>query len=399
MATTASSADVRRPNAAWVVPLCVAIALLDGFDTQVIGPAAPAIARRLALAPQSLGPIFSASQLGFLIGAILFGTLGDRFGRKRVLIGATGLFAAATLATAFSGSLPTLLACRILAGLGLGGASPNFVSLVSEFTAPQHRARTVTMLWAAVPLGGMLGSFASAWLLPTVGWQAIFALGAALPIPVLLAMLLAMPESVEAAEANGVPVGELFRGDRGPVTAWLWLASFMTWTTLVVTAFWMPSLLQRAGWTSSGAATMLASNNAGGVVGTLLIGAAVGRVTAGRALQYALLGAAVLTVVMGLAVAHGPAFAVAAFATGFFTSAAGGAVLAVSAALYVPELRASAVGWALGVGRTGTILGPIVVGLLVSRGYGALPVFTTIAMLALVGAGAARMLRRRAALN
>ncbi len=369
-----------------VFVLCALVAFLDGFDTQSIGPAAPTIALQWGLTPAALGPVFSASQLGFLIGALLFGAAGDRLGRKRILIATTGLFALATLATVFAPSYPILILCRLLAGLGLGGASPNFVSLACEFAAPQRRAKLVTWLWAAVPLGGMAGSFASAALLPRAGWQAVFLIGAIAPVPLLLVMARRMPESREVDAKDVAPATALFAGGMALRTTLLWLASFMTWTTLVVTALWMPALLQRAGWSPSAAASMLALNNGGGVVGTLVVGALIGRVSAQSALRTVLIGSGAFIALMGLAVGHVGGFALMAILAGCCASAAGGAMLAVSASLYPPEVRATAVGWTLGFGRIGTVLGPAGVGLLAAGHWSVSAIYAVIATVALLGA-------------
>ena len=375
-----------------VFALCAMVAFLDGFDTQSIGPAAPAIARQTGLSPAALGPVFSASQLGFLIGALLFGAVGDRLGRKQILLFTTALFAVATLGTILAPSYDTLMLCRLLAGLGLGGASPNFVSLVSEFAPADRRARMVTWLWAAVPLGGMAGSFASAALLPHAGWQAVFVLGAAAPVPLLLAIARTMPESREVRSRGTAPATLLFAGGMALRTTLLWCASFMTWTTLVVTALWMPALLQRSGWSPSAAASMLALNNGGGVIGTLIVGALIGRVSAQGALRLVLVGAGAFIALMGLAVAHVGAFALVAILAGFCASAAGGAVLAVSAGLYPPEGRATAVGWALGFGRIGTVVGPAVVGLLVAGDWSVSAIYLVIAAVAVTGASFVHLL-------
>ncbi len=369
-----------------VFVLCALVAFLDGFDTQSIGPAAPAIAHRWGLTPAKLGPVFSASQLGFLIGALLFGAAGDRLGRKRVLILTTALFAVATLGTIFAPSYDTLILCRVLAGLGLGGASPNFVSLACEFATPARRAKLVTWLWAAVPLGGMAGSFASAALLPRAGWQAVFLLGAIAPVPLLIVMVRMMPESREVKSDNVAPASALFADGMAPRTMLLWLASFMTWTTLVVTALWTPALLQRAGWAPSTAASMLALNNGGGVFGTLVVGALIGRISAQGALRLVLVGAGIFIALMGIAVDHVGSFALMAILAGCCASAAGGAMLAVSAGLYPPEVRATAVGWALGFGRIGTVLGPAAVGLLAADAWSVAAIYGAIASVAVVGA-------------
>ena len=137
--------------------LCALVALLDGVDTQSIGVAAPFIAENLGIPVTSFGPIFSSALLGAMLGALTFGPLADRFGRKVMLIIATLVFAIFTLATPFSDSVGTLMACRLLAGIGLGGATPCFIALTSEYTPVSKRAMVVTAQWAAFPLGGMLG--------------------------------------------------------------------------------------------------------------------------------------------------------------------------------------------------------------------------------------------------
>jgi AAHS family 4-hydroxybenzoate transporter-like MFS transporter len=361
-----------------VVLLCALVAFLDGFDTQAIGPAAKAIAARLSIPMGAFGLVFSASQVGFLIGAMVFSVLGDRFGRKRLLIAATATFAACSLGTALSGSFDTLIAFRFIAGLGLGGASPNFVSLASEYSPPVQRARVVTTLWAAVPLGGMVAAFASSITLPALGWQAIFIAGCAAPLLLTLALVWMLPESHEIrADTTGpdhgarapAPITELFSEGRAISTIWLWLASFMTWTALIVMAFWTPSLLQKAGRSASVAASILAFNNAGGVVGTVVVGAMLTRVRPHHALSAALCLAGLFVAAMGLALAVPPVLAVAATCAGFFASAAGGAILAVSASAYPQDARATGVGWAIGFGRIGAVAGPIAIGLLIARNW------------------------------
>ena len=383
--------------------LCALVALADGFDTQSIGPAARSMAATLGVEASAFGLVFAASQLGFLVGAAIFGTLGDRFGRKRSLILTSAIFALASLATAFVGSFGALVLLRAMAGVGLGGASPNFISLASEHAPPEQRARIVTWLWAAVPLGGMAGSFASSALLPTFGWPSIFLVGGIAPLLLLPVLAVALPESLDPLLRNKAALSlrqALVDDGRLPATLWLWLASFMTWTTLVVTALWTPLLLQSAGWSDSGAALVLALNNAGGVIGVLVTGALLAWLSAERALLIALTVTGVAVAAIGLATATPALLPAAVLVAGVFASAAGGAVLAVSAGLYLPAARATGVGWALGFGRIGTILGPAVIGFLVARQWPAASIYGAIAVVALTGAVCVRCLmsaRRHAA--
>lgn len=375
--------------------LCGLVAFLDGFDTQSVGPAADAIAASIGIDIKDFGPVFSASQIGFLIGAMTFSALGDRFGRKRLLIAGTLLIALSSLGTAFSDSYNGLVAIRILAGIGLGGVTPNFISLASEFAPSALRARVVTMLWAAVPIGGMAGAFASSVTLSRFGWQAIFFLGGGAPLLLVPALVFLLPESREvqrSANHDDTPrsrvslIGTLFGEGRGLATLWLWLASWMTWMLLVVVGVWTPSLLQRAGWTISTAASMLGLLNAGGVAGTVLIGAALRFVPPQRALMLALIAAAASLVALG-ALAHSFAVvAVAASLAGFFSSAAGGSLLALAASLYPERVRATGVGWSLGFARMGAVLGPVCVGLLVGFQWTTASIYSAIAMPGLMAA-------------
>ena len=396
----------QAPSAAavrWsVVLLCALVAFLDGFDTQAVGPAAKAISASLGVPLSAFGLVFSASQIGFVIGAMLFSTLGDRFGRKRLLVAATATFAVCSLATAVSDSLAVLLAARFIEGLGLGGASPNFVSLASEYSAPAQRARVVTSLWAAVPLGGMVAAFASSVMLPALGWRAIFIVGCAAPLALTLALVRFLPESREvtgtaakaATQARPAPIAELFTQGRAGLTVWLWLASFMTWSGLIVMAFWTPALLQRAGQSGGVAASVLGLNNAGGVVGTILVAATLTRVRPHHALTAALALSGVFLAAMGWFSADAAKLALVATLAGFFASAAGGALLAVSAASYPQDARATGVGWALGVGRIGAVAAPAATGLLVARDWPVAEVYLAIAASFLLAAASVVMLTR-----
>jgi MFS transporter, AAHS family, 4-hydroxybenzoate transporter len=160
-----------------VVLLCSLVAILDGADTTSIAIAASAIAGVLNLPMSAFGLVFAAGTLGAMLGAMTFGPLADRFGRKRVLIVATVLFGVFTFLIAQADNYSTLILYRILAGLGLGGATPCFLALVSEYVPRQVRGTLVSVLWAAFPLGIMLGGFVNSYLVAAFGWQMIFYVG------------------------------------------------------------------------------------------------------------------------------------------------------------------------------------------------------------------------------
>ncbi|MBS0474949.1 MAG: MFS transporter [Proteobacteria bacterium] len=373
-----------------VFVLCGLVALLDGFDTQSLGPAANAIAAAIGVPVADFGPVFSASQVGFLVGAMIFSALGDRLGRKRMLMAGTLIFAVASLATAFVSSLPELVLVRFIGGVGLGGATPNFISLASEYSPPAQRARIVTLLWAAVPLGGMAGAFASALTLPLFGWRAIFFVGCLLPLFLLPVLRSRLPESAELGGGRGAIARRSFASTflaegRALPTLLLWLASWMTWTTLVVVAFWTPPLLQHLGWSASAAASVLGALNGGGVVGTIIVGGLLVRISAHRALCLTLFAAAAAIAGLGALTAQPGLVVAAAISVGFFASAAGGSMLAVSASLYPADVRATGIGWALGIGRVGAVLGPMAAGALLAANWPAQHIYYAIAVPPLLG--------------
>src|SRR3984885_3279154 len=257
--------------------ICAAVLFLDGFDTQAIGYVAPALAREWGLSKAALGPVFSAGLFGLMIGALLFGPLADRVGRRKIIIFSTLAFGLGTFATAFIQDVNSLLAIRFLTGLGLGGAMPNAIAMTSEFNPRRRRATMVMIMFCGFSVGAALGGFLAAALIPAFGWRAVFLLGGAVPLLLLPVLAIQLPESVrflvlagrtplrvagllrsinpdiqvepstkfivhEPALA-GLPVLHLFRGGRTAVTLLLWVVFFMSLLDLYFLSNWLPTVL------------------------------------------------------------------------------------------------------------------------------------------------------------
>ena len=182
---------------------CAAVLFLDGFDTQAIGYVAPALAKEWGLTKAALGPVFSAGLFGLMIGALMFGPLADRIGRKKIIIFSTLAFGIGTLATAFVHDVNTLLAIRFLTGLGLGGAMPNAVAMTSEFSPHRRRATMVMIMFCGFSIGAALGGLLAAALIPQFGWRSVFVVGGVAPLLLVPILALRLPESVRFLALTG----------------------------------------------------------------------------------------------------------------------------------------------------------------------------------------------------
>src|SRR5207244_8902009 len=182
---------------------CAAVLFLDGFDTQAIGYVAPSIAKEWGMTRGALGPVFSAGLFGLMIGALLFGPLADRIGRKKIIIFSTLAFGLGALATAFVQDVNALLAIRFLTGLGLGGAMPNAVAMTSEFNPRRRRATMVMIMFCGFSVGAALGGLLAAALIPHFGWRSVFVVGGIAPLLLVPILALRLPESVRFLALTG----------------------------------------------------------------------------------------------------------------------------------------------------------------------------------------------------
>jgi AAHS family 4-hydroxybenzoate transporter-like MFS transporter len=409
------------------VVLCGLVVLLDGFDLQIIGLAAPFIAGSLHIPTAALGAVFSAAVAGMALGGIGLAPLADRVGRKTVLVTAVLCFAAFTLATVTSASLPALLAYRFLTGLGLGAAIPCAVSLASELVAARHRATIAGLLFTGFPVGGVVCGLLASRMIPATGWRGLFLVGGLTPLVVAGLIAALLPESPVSLVARGAPaervrrvlarvapdaevgptteftgvvkrgertpVGELFSPGRGWSTALLWAASFAAFGVLVVNSSWSPTLLAPLGVPVPRTAVALALFNAGSVVATAAGGWLITRFGARRVIPAAFGLAAVGVGGVGVVAPSLVGVSLAQVLVGLGLGCASSGVIALAAIAYPTAIRSTGVGWALGVGRVGSFTGPLVVAALVAAAWAAPGVFGVLAAACLAGGLAAAALR------
>ncbi len=407
-----------------VIAACL---VMDGFDLQAMGYAAPALVQDWGIAPAALGGVFSAGLLGLFLGAILFGALADRIGRRPVLLLATGWFAVFTLLTARVESLPELLAARALAGLGIGGVMPNATALVGEYSPRARKVATMMIVTNAFLLGGILGGAVSAWLIPRHGWRAVFYAGGLLPLAILPAMLRWLPESLQllavrgrsparvatwlrrvdpaapvgpgvrytASEPRreGFPVLRLLGEGRAAGTVLLWGTNFMNVMGAYFVASWLPTLMRGAGHSTRTAALVGTAMQVGGAIGTVVLGLVQRKVGLVPLLAGGFATAAASLLVIGVPALPLAPVVLAVSLVGVGLLAGPPMLNALAATWYPTDLRSTGVGAGLGIGRFGAILGPLVASVLVARQWsmeGLLRVAAVPALLATVLALAMR---------
>lgn len=384
--------------------LCLAVALTDGYDAQVMGYVMPAVAKAWHLVDRAaFGMIFSIGFAGLLIGSLVFGLLADRFGRRAMILLCTVVYAFFTFITVFAHSVDVLLVLRFMTGLGVGGAIPNIIALMVEYSPKRKRATMATLVQSGISIGSVVVGFIVAPMLPRIAWTGAFYIGSIAPLLLIPLLAFQLPESIRflvvqkrprakivavlakldpafqddgntdivAAEhaRTGVPLKHLFTEGRGALTLLLWLSFLLNVFVILSLVPWMPTLLTSIDFSLGHAAQIAAMYSIGGLCGALIFGALIDRFGAYRVLPLTYAIGAISVACIGM---WGPSTALVVlcvFGAGLCGSGGQYGANSYAGSFYPTFIRSTGTGWALGIGRIGGAFGPLVLGGLLSLGW------------------------------
>lgn len=371
MMEISATTTTRAPNVNVTVALCLLCAVLEGFDIQAMGVAAPRLVPEFGLSPSQMGLVFSISNIGLVIGAAFGGWLADRVGRKPVFIGAVATFGVFTLGVALAGNFTMLFVLRFLAGLGFGGALPNMMAMATELSAPGKRAQTAAIMFCGMPIGGGFSALVTQVLPPDMGWRALFVVGGVLPMLLVPALLLFMSETLRPGEHKSAKRHStwhaLFGEGRAKPSLLLWAAFLPTVLILYLILNWLPTLVVAKGLDRSVAPQSALAFNFVAVAGAMLFARLVDKFGTRTPLVVAYVGLIATLMALGAATNQGMILFLSG-ALGFFLLGANYALYGVAGSYYPLEMRGTGSGASVAMSRVGSILGPMLAGVLLGGG-------------------------------
>lgn len=407
-----------------VMGWCALIIVCDGYDLAVAGIALPSIMNELAIEPGQAGLLVSSALFGMMFGNLLLGTVADRIGRRWAIALCIALFSVFTAAAGLCSDPLLFAAARFLAGIGIGGVMPNVIAQMTEYAPRRVRSTMVTLMFSGYSVGGMLAAVLGKGLIESYGWQSVF-IAAGLPVLLIPLILKSMPESVsflirhgrtdelkrlasridpgyrpEASDrfvvmganaADAAPIRQLFQQGRARSTLMFWLSCFMCLFMVYALSSWLTKLMASAGYSLGSALTFVLVLNLGGMIGAIGGGWLADRFH----IKYVLIGmyllAAVSITLLGHPLPTGWLYLLVGMA-GASTIGTQIVGCAYAGQFYPDRIRATGIGWTLGMGRGGAILAPIVIGILVAMKLQLELNFMAIAVPGLVAALAVMMI-------
>ncbi len=380
-----------------VMILSALVVWLDGYHIQSMALIVPALSAQWSLKSTDFSLVLASALVGIAIGGAFLAPLGDRFGRRILLISSMAFLGLASIGTSFANSTMQLLVWRFLTGLALGASLTNATALTSDYLPNKRRAALVTLMFSGVPIGAFTSGFAAPVIIERFGWKGMFTIGGAVPLLLCVLLAAAIPESIKLLlasrpkdpriakiiarlapgtdpktvyakkpEIHKQSVTELLSETYRRGTLLLWMVFIFNMFVLYLLVNWLPTLLTAQGWTASQAPKGAVMIQAGGVVGGLVLSWCVDK---GRTVKAMLTAYSITAVALGLFTilpSSGPSWWVLLLLVGGGISGSQFVLNALSAIFYPPLIRATGIGWAASVGRIGAILSPMIGGWIIT---------------------------------
>ncbi len=401
--------------------ICFLMNMLDGMDVLVIAYTASAITKEWGISPEVLGIVFSAAVAGMTLGAVFIAPQADKIGRKPLILTCAIVMGVSIYATSQTQSVNQLIFFRFISGLGIGGMLASVSTLTSEFAPDKSKDFWVSLVMGGYPIGAVLAGLIAAEIIPDYGWRAMFQFAGIATVITIPLICIFLAESLEylvkkrphnalekvnrilaqmnvpafqelptiEASQNSAGLSSLFHGPRKTQTILLWLAFFMAFATLYFLLSWIPKLTTGAGMPEQLGIYSGTVFNLGSFVGILVLGWLAIKLGLRKTILIFLVSAAVLMMVFGYF--SGSIMVLVMFGLiGFMMQGGFVGLYPLAARIYPTEMRTTGIGWAIGAGRLGAVLGPILAGYLVGAGLSLTTNFIIFAMPCII-AGVAAM--------
>ncbi len=414
----------------WLAVLVtVGLNAMDGFDVLSISFASPGIAKDWGVDKATLGWVLSMELMGMALGSVLLGGVADKIGRRPTILACLLAMTVGMFGASLAGGVPTLLAWRMLTGLGIGGMLASINAAVAELSNDRWRSPAVSLMVIGYPVGGVIGGMVVQRLLGDGTWHDVFIFGGWVTAAFIPLVWFLLPESVDFLDRRRRPgaleainrilgrfghesmaaltpvtvesaqrsVMDIFKPGLIVATVLITLGYFAHVTSFYFIIKWVPKLVVDMGFAPKAAAGVLTWLNVGGASGVAIFGLIATRVSLKALTIVTLVGSSAMVVLFGrgsadLAVLSGTV----AFAGLFINSAIAGYYL-LFAKVFPTHVRATGTGFAIGVGRGGAVLAPVLAGYLFQAGFGMQAVATMMAMGSLLSAAALLALKLRTA--
>ena len=414
----------------FVISLCFLINMLDGFDVLVMAFTAASVAAQWKLSGVQLGYLLSAGLVGMALGSLVIAPWADRMGRRPLIMLCIAIAGCGMLASSYAQSPVQLGVLRLFTGLGIGGILASSYVIAGEYASSRWRGLAISLQATAYALGATIGGLIAAQLIPNLGWQSVFFYGGIATLVTLPVMFFWLPESLDfligkrpanalqkvntilgkigleplqampsinlaSGNAEKSRVASLLAPGLAPQTLLIWLAFFMVMFGFYFVMSWTPKLLVTAGLSNQQGITGGVLLNVGGIVGTSLIGLLAAKFRLPRVLMlYLLVNAALMCVFVSMLGSLGVAFAMALL-IGVFVNGCVAGLYALTPGIYTVTQRVTGLGWAIGIGRVGAIVSPLVAGRLIDASWKPDQLFTLYGAAFVLATGAIYFLQRK----